>query len=130
MIASATTDVRLLRRLNLMACFAAAVVIGWLAAGPAWSGGLFACWSALPLLVGVPVALTASQKPQQLAIASATALSFAVGLVEVRELSHSANAFTPLVAWALPGAHLAGSLALLAILVSAASWLKLRSTAD
>ena len=132
MIASAKDAHRLLRlrRFNLIACCIGAAVIGRIAAGPSWAGTLFALWSAMPLLIGVPVALTASKSSQQWAIAGVTALSFGAGLLVVHELSRGVGAFTPLVAWMLPGFHLAGTLSVLTIALTATIWLRWRSATD
>ena len=132
MTASVNTADRLLRlrRFNLITCCFGAAVLGWIAAGPSWAGTLFACWSGLPLLIGAPAALTASKSSQQWAIAGVTAISFGAGVLVALELSRSVDAFTPLVAWALPGFHIAGTLCLLTLALTATNWLRWRSATD
>lgn len=119
-----------LRQFNLIACCTGAAVIGRIAVGPTWAGTLFACWSGLPLLIGVPAALTASTSAQQRAIAGVTALSFGAGLLVAHELHRSVDAFTPVIAWVLPGFHLAGTLSLLILALTATTWLRWRSATD
>jgi len=116
-----------IRRANLIACCVAATAVGWLASALPWAGSLFALWSALPLLVGVPVAITASSKSQQIASSCVTALSLCVGLYLTQSLSRSVDAFTPLVAWALPAMHLVGVIALLTAVLTMVTFLKPRA---
>lgn len=114
-----------LRRVNFAACGVTAAIIGWLALSPAWLGATFAAWSALPLLAGVPAAIAAAQRGQQLAVSTVTTISFIAGLAAVHEVSRSVDPFTRMAAWALPAFHLAGAIVLLGLALLAVTYLRL-----
>ena len=115
-----------IRLLNLALCLLGAAVIAAYAARISWASGMFAAWAALPVLIVFPVAVVSAKMPQQLACLFVTTLSFLFGLLNVHQIMHSSDAFTPLAAWAMPAVHIFGAFFMLVVATGAATFLKVR----
>ncbi len=115
-----------IRLINLALCVLGAAIVAAFAGSISWANGVFAVWTALPVLIAFPVAIVSAKMPQQLACLLVTTISFLFGIVSVSALSHSTDAFTPFVAWAMPAWHIGGAIIVLIVATVVATFLQVR----